>query len=69
MRLFKSLLIGAITATVVIVLWVLIGVFRAFHMQSGEGSGVAATVIVMDYQLLLAALLGFALGFFRTYLR
>ncbi len=69
MRLFKSLLIGAISAAVVVVLWVLVSLFRAFHMQSGDGSGSLGTFIVMDYQLYLAALLGFALGFFRTYLR
>lgn len=68
MRLFKSLLIGAIAAAVVVVLWVLVSLFRAFHMQSGEGSG-GIGLVIMDYQLYLAALLGFALGFFRTYLR
>ena len=69
MRLFKSLLVGAITAAVVIVLWVLISLFRAFHMQSGDGSGGVGALVIMDYQLYLAALLGFALGFFRTFLR
>ena len=69
MRLFKSLLVGAVTAAVVIVLWVLISLFRAFHMQSGDGSGGIGALVIMDYQLYLAAILGFALGFFRTYLR
>ena len=63
MRLFKSLLAGAVAAVIVVGLWIAVNVFRAFHMDVGEGSGSMGTFIVMDYQAYLAILIGFGLGF------
>lgn len=69
MRLFKSLLSGLLMAILVVALWIAVNVFRAFHMDSGEGSGSVGAFIMMDYQAYLAASTGFLLGFAWTFRR
>jgi hypothetical protein len=69
MRLFKSLLAGLLMAVLVVALWIAVNVFRAFHMDTGGGSGSIGTFVMWDYEAYLAASIGFILGFVWTYRR
>ena len=69
MRLFKSVMAGLLMAILVVVLWIAVNVFRAFHMDSGRGSGSIGTFIMVDYEAYLAASIGFLLGLVWTFRR